>query len=284
MSHRLLARRSRAIFSSTPVTLVFTVVIVFAVLFLMLQALVDRMLYYPMPYPQGDWAAQSEAGAEDVWLTTKDGIRLNAWWFPKADAQFVTLFLHGNAGNVTHRIDHAEAVRLAGSAILVLDYRGYGKSKGRPSEQGLYLDGDAAYEQLIRRGYPPNRIILQGESLGTAVAVDLASRYSCAAVVLESPLASLSRMAATVFPLLGPLVAHGFDTDKKIRKVNVPLLIIHGESDEIVPFSQGQAVFKNANQPKHFWRVSGAHHNDLLYVAGSEYAVRLGAFYASLPN
>ena len=126
-----------------------------AILWLMLQGLVDRMLYYPMPYPQGDWAAQQDAGAQDVWLTAKDGIRLNAWWFAKPDAEFATLFLHGNAGNVTHRIDHAHAIVMAGSAILVIDYRGYGKSNGHPGETGLYLDADAGYDELIRRGYSP---------------------------------------------------------------------------------------------------------------------------------
>ena len=98
---------------------------------------------------------RQNAGAQDVWLTAKDGIRLNAWWFAKPDAEFATLFLHGNAGNVTHRIDHAHAIVMAGSAILVIDYRGYGKSNGHPGETGLYLDADAGYDELIRRGYSP---------------------------------------------------------------------------------------------------------------------------------
>jgi len=253
-----------------------------AVLLLMLPGVIDHFLYYPMPYPQGDWGAQAKAGAQDVWLTTKDGIRLNAWWFPKADAHFATLFLHGNAGNVTHRIDHAKAIQLAGSAVLVVDYRGYGKSKGRPSERGLYLDADAAYDELIRLGYPANRIIVQGESLGSAVAAELAARRPCAGLVLESPFASLSEMAGTVLPVIGSLVAHGFDTDKKIGKVHVPVLVMHGDADEIVPFSQGEKVFRRANQPRIFWRVSGAHHNDLLYAAGKEYVDRLRGFYRSL--
>ena len=254
-------------------------VIVVAVLFLMFSGLVDHLLYYPMPYPQGNWDAQAAASAQDVWLTTKDGVRLNAWWFSMPDARFATLFLHGNAGNVTHRIDHAQAIRLAGSAVLVVDYRGYGKSKGRPSERGLYEDADAGYDELIRRGYSASRIIVQGESLGTAVAAELAARRPCAGVIFESPFASLSQMASKVVPVVGSLVAHGFDTDKRIEKVHVPLLIIHGDADEIVPFSQGEAVFRKANQPKTFWRVSGAHHNDLLYVAGKEYVGRLRGFY-----
>jgi uncharacterized protein len=250
--------------------------------FLMFQSLLNSLVYYPMRYPEGDWNLQSQAGAQDIWLTTRDGIRLNAWWFPKPGSRFVTLFLHGNAGNVTHRIDHAHAINSAGSAVLVIDYRGYGKSKGHPSESGLALDADAGYDATIKLGYDTSQVVLQGESLGTAVAVALASRRSCAGLILESPLASLSEMAGKVVPVIGPLLAHGFNTKVTIRRVRAPLLVIHGDADEIVPFSQGQAVFAAANPPKDFWRISGAHHNDLLFMAGSQYVPRLRAFYNSL--
>jgi fermentation-respiration switch protein FrsA (DUF1100 family) len=250
----------------------------------MFRRLVDRLVYYPMPFPQGEWNLQGSVGAQDLWLTTRDGVRLNAWWFPATDSRWATLFLHGNAGNVTHRTDHADAINRTGSAILVLDYRGYGKSAGYPSERGLYLDADAAYDALLQLGYRPDQVILHGESLGTAVAVELAARRPCAGLVLESPLASLSEMAGTVVPVLGPLFARGFDTKRIIREVRVPLLIVHGDADEIVPFRQGQAVFATANPPKRFWRVPGAHHNDLLYAAGQEYTARLRDFYSSLPS
>lgn len=245
----------------------------------MFRSLADRLIYYPMQYPQGDWALQAEVGAQDRWIQAADGTQLNAWWFPKAEAHFATLFLHGNAGNVTHRLDHAQAILDAGSAFLVVDYRGYGKSHGRPSEQGFYEDGDAAYGDLIRLAYTPDRIIVQGESLGTAVAVDLAIRRECAAVILESPLMSAGKVAGTVLPFLGPLLVRGYDTHSKISRVRVPVLVIHGDADEIVPFSQGQSVFHAANEPKEFWAVSGAHHNDLLEVTGTEYVVRLRSFY-----
>lgn len=248
----------------------------------MLRSLADRFVYYPMRYPQGAWAFQAKAGAEDRWLTTADGTRLNAWWFPKGDARFATVFLHGNAGNVTHRIDHAQAVLDSGSAFLVVDYRGYGKSEGHPCERGLYEDANAAYAELLKLGYSPERIIVQGESLGTAIAVDLAMRKPCAGVILESPLMSAGRMAGTVLPFFGPLVIRGYDTYSKISRVHSPLLVIHGDADEIVPFSQGQTVFDAANEPKRFWAVAGAHHNDLLDVAGSEYATHLRAFYRLL--
>ena len=268
--------------SSANFTLLCIALIVLLFMSAVRQKIVDQFVYYPMPYPQGEWELQREAGAQDRWLKAADGTRINAWWFPKPDAHFATLFLHGNAGNVTHRIDHALEILEAGSAFLVVDYRGYGKSQGYPSERGLYEDGDAAYADLLALGYKPDQIILQGESLGTAVAVDLAARKRCAGLILESPLKSLRAMAGKVLPVVGPLLAHGFDTGTKISRVHAPLLIIHGDADEIVPFSQGQAVFQAANQPKQFWPVAGAHHNDLLDKAGPEYITRLRAFYQSI--
>lgn len=250
--------------------------------YVMLRGLPDRFIYYPMRYPQGAWELQAKAGAEDRWLTTSDGVRLNAWWFPKPDAHFATVFLHGNAGNITHRMDHAQAILTAGSAFLVVDYRGYGKSEGQPSEHGLYQDADAAYSELLRLGFGPDRIIVQGESLGTAVAVDLATRRDCAGVVLESPLMSASRIAGTVLPFFGPLLVRGYDTYSKISRVHAPLMVIHGDADEIVPFSQGKAVFDAATGPKQFWAVPNAHHNDLLEVAGDGYVRHLRAFYERL--
>lgn len=245
----------------------------------MLRDLVDRFIYYPMRYPQGAWELQREFGPQDQWLEAADGTRLHGWWFAKAEVQLATLFLHGNAGNVTHRVDHAQAVLAAGSAFFVIDYRGYGKSEGRPSERGFYEDADAAYARLLELGYAQDHIIVQGESIGTAVAVDLATRKPCAGVILESPLISVGKIAGTVVPFLGPLFVRGFDVYGKISGVHVPLLVIHGTSDEIVPFSQGRTVFLAGNEPKQFWSVPGAHHNDLLEVAGAEYVRRLRRFY-----
>jgi fermentation-respiration switch protein FrsA (DUF1100 family) len=280
MALTLRPRDSRV--SGKTLFLIGTVLVASTIFPAMLQRFVGQFVYFPMPYPDGDWDAQRRTGAEDVWLTSKDGVQLNAWFLPQRDAKYITLFLHGNAGNVTHRVDHGENIRQAGSAIMILDYRGYGKSKGRPTERGLYGDADAAYDVLIKRGYAANQIILHGESLGTAVATELASRRECAALILESPFASLSRMAGQVIPVLGPLLARGFNTERTIADIHVPLLIIHGDADEIVPFSQGQAVFQRAKEPKSFWRVPGAQHNNLLYIAGGDYVKRLREFYSSI--
>ena len=240
------------------------------------------LVYFPMRYPQGNWELQERAGAADVGLTTADQVRIHAWWFANPHAELATLFLHGNAGNVTHRIDHALAIVQAGSSVLVLDYRGYGKSSGVPSECGVFRDADAAYGWLTASGVRGERIILHGESLGSAVAVELATRRSCAALVLESPFTSLADMANTVVPFIGGAFVRGFDTRTRIKNVRVPVLVIHGEADEVVPAAQGKMVFAEANEPKTLWMVQRAGHNDLLEWAGDEYVGQLRRLYAEV--
>jgi len=183
---------------------------------------------------------------------------------------------------VTHRVDHAAQIREAGSAVMLLDYRGYGKSDGSPSERGVYEDGNAAYDELVRMGFVPEKIVLHGESLGTAVAVHLAARRPCAGLVLEAPLSSAQEIAAGLVPLLGPALVRGFESRRKIPQVHAPVFVIHGDRDEVIPFSHGQAVFEAANEPKWFWPVGGGTHNELLVQAGSEYAPRLREFYSRL--
>ncbi|MGH9721963.1 MAG: alpha/beta hydrolase [Bryobacteraceae bacterium] len=242
----------------------------------------NRMVYYPFRYPQGLWQLQNEIGAADVWLTAGDGAKLHGWWLPAPDARVATLFLHGNAGNVTHRIDHMRSIASAGSSILVIDYRGYGRSSGRPTESGLYADADAAYQYLLDQGHLPERIIVHGESLGSAVAVNLASRKRCAGVVLEAPFSSARAVAGRVLPLLGPMLIHSFDSRSKIGRMNVPLLVMHGDRDEVIPYDLGRDLFDAANEPKSFWTLQGAGHNDLLDVAGESYRERLVQFYKAV--
>jgi fermentation-respiration switch protein FrsA (DUF1100 family) len=244
--------------------------------------LAGRAVYYPERYPAGWWDAQSEIGAKDVWLLTADGVKLHAWWVERAGSPVATLFLHGNAGNLSHRVPHARAIASAGSSVLLLDYRGYGKSAGRPTERGLMADADAGFQHLVGAGYRPERIVVHGESLGTAVAVPLAARKSPGGVILEAPFTSVADMAARVLPVLGPLLVGGFNSKTQIRNVRAPLLVIHGDRDETVPFSLGRALFDAANEPKSFWTIAGAGHNDIVEIAGARYEERLRAFYQSL--
>jgi fermentation-respiration switch protein FrsA (DUF1100 family) len=241
----------------------------------------NRAVYYPAKYPQGGWDLQSQVGASDVWLNTPDGVRLHAWFVRRDGTRLVTLFLHGNAGNVTHRIPHIREIVAAGSSILIPDYRGYGKSGGRPTEEGLYIDSETAFTYLLGQGYRSKQIVLHGESLGTAVAVDLAGRRPCAGLVLEAPFTSASDVAGTVLPVLGPMLVRSFDSIRKIRWILKPKLFMQGDRDEVIPLRFGQSLYAAAQEPKAFWVIDGAGHNDIIETAGPQYRERLAAFYAT---
>jgi fermentation-respiration switch protein FrsA (DUF1100 family) len=241
-------------------------------------------LYYPLRYPEGWWDQQHAVGAKEIWVTTADGVRLNGWWIAAPDSAVATVYLHGNGGNLTHRVRHMRAIPAAGSSLLIVDYRGYGKSGGQPSESGLYADADAAYAWLTGQGFGAERIVIHGESLGSAVAVDLAARRPCAGVVLEAPFNSAARVAAGVVPVLGPLVMRAFDSKRKIGAIRAPLLFIHGDRDQVIPHALGQDLFDAAREPKTLWTVAGAGHSDLVDVAGAQYRERLADFYRTLPS
>jgi uncharacterized protein len=248
----------------------------------LLYYLANRALYYPAKYPEGYWDTQHLVGASDAWIDTSDGVKIHGWWVHLNGSPLVTLFLHGNAGNITNRTPRIQEIIAAGSSVLILDYRGYGKSNGRPIELGLYRDSEAGYIYLLGKGYRPQQIILHGESLGTAVAIDLASRRPCAALILEAPFTSASDVAGTVLPFLGPLLVRSFNSLPKIRWIRVPKLFMQGDRDEVIPLRLGQELFAAAQGSKTFWVVPGARHNDILETAGAEYRQRLSAFYQSL--
>ena len=248
----------------------------------LLYYLANRAVYYPSKYPDGYWDAQKLVGASDAWITTSDGVKIHGWWVRRQDSPLVTLFLHGNAGNISHRAPRIQEIVAAGSSVLMLDYRGYGKSSGHPSEQGLYRDSEAGFIYLLGKGYRAEQIILHGESLGTAVAIDQASRRPCAALILEAPFTSASDVAGTVVPFVGPLLVRSFNSLPKIRWIRVPKFFMQGDRDEVVPLRLGQELFAAAQEPKTFWIIPGAGHNNILETAGAEYRHRLKAFYESL--
>ena len=287
--------------------------------YVVLSFLANKATFHPSKYPEGFWDLQAHWNAEDVWLDTADGVRIHGWMIEPdesrglvtlylhgnggnlthrvdhiqaivnvesslliIDYRLVTLYLHGNGGNLTHRVDHIQAIVNVESSLLIIDYRGYGRSEGSPSEEGTYRDTEAAYDYLVQRGYRPEQIVAHGESLGTAMATDLASRRPCAGLVLEAPFPSARAVAARVLPVLGPLVTSGLETARKITEVKVPVLIIHGDRDEVIAYQLGREVFDAANEPKQFWTVEGAHHNDIIVSAGAEYERRLAKFHSGL--
>ncbi len=219
---------------------------------------------------------------EDVYFTTEDGLKLNGWWVPGNGSPVTFLWLHGNAGNISHRVDTLKLRRdRLGVNVFIFDYREYGRSEGKVSEEGTYRDGAAAMRYVrARPGLDPSKIVLFGESLGGAVAVEMAIRYGCAALILESPFLSIAEMAKVSFPFLpvGPLLRTKYDTLSKIGKVKAPILIVHGEQDEIVPFRHGRRLFEAASEPKEFYPIRGAHHNDISAVGGMAYLDRLSHF------
>lgn len=249
--------------------------------FVALSYWANRSVYFPSKYPDGFWDEQVRVGAADVWLNTADGVRIHAWQVSHGDA-LVTLFFHGNAGNLTYREPHFREIASAGSSLLMPDYRGYGKSAGRPTEHDLYADADAAYDCILKAGYRAGQIVIHGESLGTAVAVDLASRRPCAGVVLEAPFTSARDVAQTVLPVIGPMLVWGFNSREKIGRVHAPMLFIQGDRDEVIPLRLGQALYAAAPEPKSFWAVLGAGHNDIVQAGGAAYGQRLRAFYQSI--
>jgi uncharacterized protein len=220
---------------------------------------------------------------EDVAFTAADGTRLSAWFIPASEAAYTVLFFHGNGGNISHRIDKVDIFHGLGLNVCILDYRGYGKSSGKPSEAGLYVDAQAAYGYLVlSRKVRPERIVIYGESLGGAVAVDLASHKPAAALIVDSSFTSSADMAQALYPFVPSfLFASRFDSGRKITGVTVPKLFIHSANDEIVPFALGLRLFEKAPQPKEFLRILGSHNTNFLDSRQS-YLSGLGNFIRKL--
>ncbi len=209
-----------------------------------------------------------------VTLQTDDGLALVAWWRPPSDeTRPVMVFFHGNAGHIGYRATKLGPYLGRGWGVLLVSYRGYGGNPGDPTEDGLYADGRAALEYLRGRGIPPSRQVAYGESLGAAVAVELARGSEFGAVVLEAPFTSVADVAQAMYRFVPvrPLVRDRFDSIKKISEVSSPVLVIHGENDHIIPVSHGRRLHEAANDPKSASFVPGAGHNDLLYVGLNQY-------------
>lgn len=218
---------------------------------------------------------------EDVVLQTSDGKRVHGWFIPSGQADApVILLCHGNAGNISHRLDKAVMLHHINLAVLLFDYRGYGQSEGVPSEQGTYADAEAAYRYLTEvKKISPGRIVLYGESLGCAVAVELARRHPAAALILESPFTSTVAMAKRLFPWLpiGWMVRNRYDNLSKIAQMKMPLLVMHSPQDEIVPFQMGQQLYAAAPNPKTFFELMGSH-NDGFLESGERYTSAIRQF------
>lgn len=254
---------------------------------LLLRALENNFIFFPPRYPEGFSRPENHGlRFEEVWITTEDGLRLNAWFFPNPASPRVIVWFHGNAENIGYGLDYLKALSRLGTNILAVDYRGYGKSEGSPDEAGVYRDAEASYQYLVHeRRFAPANIILCGHSLGGAVAIDLAARHECGGLIVESSFTSAKEMARRMLPIpfLPYVPKSQFDSLAKIRRVKSPILIVHGTRDEVIPFSMGQRLYEAAPQPKWFLSVEGAGHNDLSLVAGEKYFERLKEFIETTP-
>jgi fermentation-respiration switch protein FrsA (DUF1100 family) len=246
---------------------------------IMWTRLIDRVIFQPAP---GVDVRPEQLGieAEGVFLQTEDHVSVHSFFLPSPGASRALLFLHGNAGNASHRLPNAAELMRLGIHVLLLDYRGYGLSEGTPSEEGVYTDGRAALEYLVQaRRIPEGRIVIFGRSLGSAVAVDVARNRPLAGLILESSFTSAADVARRAFG--GPFasLARGrFVSERKIPDVRCPLLFFHGDRDEVVDFNLGRRLFEMAPEPKSFETIRGAGHNDTTLVGGRGYFERIGRF------
>ncbi len=238
----------------------------------------ESMIFQPTPGADRD--LELSFAAEDVFLDTRDGVRIHAYFLDAPGTSRAVLFLHGNAGNASHRLPNAAELARLRAQVLLLDYRGYGRSQGRPSEVGVYADARAGLAHLVEtRGIPEERVVVFGRSLGGAVAVDLARDRPLAGVVLESTFSSAAAMARSMLGVpLGALVGSRFASDEKIQDLRSPLLFFHGDRDRIVDIELGRQLYTVAPEPKAFEVVHGAGHNDVPMVGGQRYFRRLERF------
>ncbi len=241
----------------------------------------ESMVYYP---DRTITATPRDIGLqfEEVTLLTKDGISISAWYIPAVKERGVVLFCHGNAGNISDRLDSIRIFHALDLSVLIFDYRGYGKSTGSPSEEGTYLDAEAAWDYLVTvKDGRPEKIVLFGRSLGSAVAAELALRKQAAALIIESGFTSVPDLGKQLFPYLPVRLMSRFQyaTGEKVRTIVIPKLIIHSSQDEIIPFEHGKKIFDNASSPKEFLQINGGHNEGFL-LSGSRYINGLEGFVA----
>ncbi len=245
-----------------------------------LKLMEDEMIYFPEKEYYGE-PQMMGLPYEDVWLRTEDGVKLHAWWIGEPQHQKSVLFLHGNAGNISHRLHRIQSLGKVELRFFLLDYRGYGQSEGKPSERGLYKDAAAAYRYLREQAkLNAEDILLFGESIGGAVAIDLASKQPVGGVVVENTFTSLRDMARIFYSWIpSVVVSRGFESIEKLKRVRVPVLFVQATKDEIVPPEMATQLHKAANKPKELYLIENARHNDTYLVGGAAYRNKLLEFF-----
>jgi fermentation-respiration switch protein FrsA (DUF1100 family) len=227
------------------------------------------VVFQPEAYPADGpgHPPNAPAGWEDVYLEAADGVRIHGYFVPSGGATCTLLYFHGNGGNLDYRRRWIRALASIPADVFAIDYRGYGRSEGTPSEAGVYLDGEAAYTYLRAvRGVSASRLVVLGKSLGGGIACDLTSHAECAAVILQSTFTSIPDMAGEIIPVFpaGWFVSSSLDNRSKIDRISAPKLFIHSRADEMVPFAMSQVLFDAAREPKEFVAFEDSLHNNLV--------------------
>ena len=258
--------------ASTLIFIVVVLLIAYVGLALFLLLMQHRFVYYPVREVSST-PAELGLDFESVAFTTADGLKLTGWYIPAPDSNFTVLFCHGNGGNIMHRLDSIDIFYNLRLNCFIFDYRGYGQSEGRPTEQGTYLDADAAYKWLTeQKKVKPDNIIIFGRSLGGCIAANLARTAHAKALVVESTFTSYVDMGRKFYPYLPVrlFARFSYDAGDYISDVHCPVMIIHSTNDDIVPFELGRQLYETANEPKQFVEIFGSH-NDGFILSGDTY-------------
>jgi fermentation-respiration switch protein FrsA (DUF1100 family) len=252
---------------------------IYLLLLLALYLLQDKMVFLPNMPGRALTASPGDLGLEyeDVSLATSDGERLHGWYVPAPKRRGVVLFFHGNAGNISHRLDSVETFHQLGLDTLIIDYRGYGQSTGKATEQGTYLDAQAAWDYLVNeRGVPAERIIVFGRSLGGAIGTWLGAQHTPAGVIIESSFTSGVDIARRFYPFLPAhmITRLRYPVAEYASRLECPVLVVHSRDDEIIPFDMGQSIYAAVKQRKSFLELRGDHNNGF-FLSRHEYVPAL---------
>lgn len=272
----ILIQKFWAIFLPFFLTILIFYIIIIVVVFL----LQNKFLYFP---EKKYFATPDDFGFpyEEITFISQDKLKLCGWFIPAKNPKSILLFLHGNAGNISHRLESIRIFNQLGFNVFIFDYRGYGKSEGKPTEKGTYLDAQAAWDFLTnQKKYKPSQIIIFGRSLGGSIATYLASQNQPRLLIIESAFTSIDDLAKQIYPFLPIkfIKRLNYNTKKYIQQVNCPVLIIHSQDDEIIPFENGKKLFTLANEPKQFLEISGDHNNGFI-LSLTQYMQGLNKFF-----
>lgn len=264
--------------------IIWSIVVVLAafvvVSFIFVQWVKRNSLFYPDVYPRGFWDFEKTYSPAASFFTTPDGVRLHGWYFGSHPGGPLLIWFHGNGGNITHRAPVASELAKRGTNVFLFDYRGYGRSGGRPTEAKLFIDSLAAYDFAVKEYGADKSVVLYGESLGGPYAAHVANRRNACAVILENTFPSLAELGNELYrPIpIGYLVYGSLRTADWLRKASLPVLVVHGERDEVISFRLGKTLYDQLSQPKEFLSSAVAEHSGFAEAEGERFYSTVSRF------